>query len=160
MAVSLARLHAACLGARASLASTSGRRTSSRAKAQQRHGIFHRRRAGLAEHGVVQRHQPVLVVRAPWRSRLQAGVLELGAELRRDIGGHRDAAMPAMGHVAQRRAVLARDQQPVLAAGQCARGVGRIRLAVASFTPMMFGMLGQPRHGLDVISTIARPGML
>ena len=81
--------------------------------------------------------------RARSKSPSQAGILEFGAQLGRDIGRHRNAAMAAMGHVAQRRAVLARDQPPVLAAGAAARAMGRIRLAVASFTPMMFGMLGQ-----------------
>ncbi len=85
---------------------------------QQRSAELGRRRAGLAEHGVMQRHQFVLQLAGAVVIALETGILEFGAELGRDIGGDRDAARPAMGVVAHRRAVLARDQQPILATGQ------------------------------------------
>ena len=130
-----------------------------RAMSQQRDAIFDRRRTGFAEHGVMQGHQLVMQLAGPVIISPQAGVLELRAEFGRRIRGHRNAAMAAMRHIAQRGTILTRDQTPALAAGIRSR-VGRIRFAVASLTPMMAGCSDSRAMVSTLISTMARPGIL
>ncbi len=66
---------------------------------------------------LVQGHQLVLQFQRAGIVPRQCGVLEFGAELRRDIGGDRNAAMPAVGVIAKGRGILARKLDEIRAAG-------------------------------------------
>ena len=131
------------------------------AEAEQRAGIFDRRRARLARtsrRAAASAGPAAASARVP--GALQAGVLEIGAELGRDIGRHRDAAMPAMRHVAERGA----HPRPRSAASPCrrprARGSGapdwRSR---PSRRRCSRAWQAAPIVSTE-ISTMARPGML
>ncbi len=70
----------------------------------------------------MQRHQPVLQLAGLLPVALEAGVLEVGAQARRDVGGDRDAAHAAVRHEAEHGAVLARELDELFAAGEPLRG--------------------------------------
>src|SRR3546814_21121644 len=66
------------------------------ALAEQMGGILHGTRTGLAEHRLVQRHQPVADIPEVIEIALLPRQVQFGAEFRRDIRGHGDAADPAL----------------------------------------------------------------
>ena len=106
------------LGAHASEQGAIGRRTSSLQRPSGP-GELGRRRRGVEEQRLVQARSAGPAMRArrasrrPGRRRRRPR-----AGSGRDVGGHRDAAVAAVGHVAQRRRVVARQHHPVLAARQ------------------------------------------
>ncbi len=69
--------------------------------------VLGRCRIGLDEQGRMQRHQLVLQLQRRLVIAPQARALELGAQPRRHVRGHRDAAVPAMRHEAERGRILA-----------------------------------------------------
>ncbi len=77
---------------------TSGSRTSSPILPRSDSAYFTPVRVRLDEQRLMERHQPVLVGERAAVVAGEAGFLELGQELRRDVRGDRDAAVPAMGH--------------------------------------------------------------
>ena len=83
--------------------------------AEKRERIFGRRRIGLDEQRGVQRHQLVLQLERAGIIALEARGLEFGAQPRRHVRSHRDAAMAAMRHEAERGRVFARELVEVLA---------------------------------------------
>ena len=78
------------------------------AAAEQRHAVFDRRRARFHEQIDMQRGELVLQRERSCKVAAQASALELGAQPRRHVGRHRDAAVAAVGHEAERGDVLAR----------------------------------------------------
>ena len=81
-----------------SASGTSGSRTVSAQLPEHRQRVLGRRRIGLDEQRRVQRHQLVLQLERGGVVAPQAGALELGAQPRRHVRGHRDAAVAAMRH--------------------------------------------------------------
>jgi hypothetical protein len=118
------------------------------ANADQTGGVFHRRGVRLAEQHVVQWHQAVLQLARPDVVALGAGRLEVGAQTRRDIRRHRNAAHPAMRVEPQRRRIFAGNLNELAPAHRTllrdARDVGR-RVLNANDV----GNLGQPAHRVD-----------
>ncbi len=95
----------------------------------------------------MQAHQAVLPVEAGFPLALHAGVHEGGAGFRRDVGGDRDHAVAAMGHVAQGRGVVAGQQHPVGTAQQALHAdAGQVAGGVLDADDV--GQLGQARQGL------------
>ncbi len=78
---------------------------------------FDRRRVGLDEQRIVERHEAVLHLQGRRVIALEAGILHLRAQARRDIGGDRNAAMAAMRHEAESRRVLAGELDEIRAHG-------------------------------------------
>ncbi len=116
--------------------------------AEQRKRIFHRRRIGLDEQVDVQRHQLVLKLQRPGIIAALTGILEFRTEPRRHIGGHRNAAVAAMGVERQRRAVLTRELVEALAKRgallRCPHRIGGRVLHPGDVLQVI-----QPLHGLD-----------
>src|SRR5262245_24653867 len=75
--------------------------------ADQRHCILDRRRARFNEQVDMKWRELVLQLQRRREVALQASRLELGAEARRDVRRHRDTAMPAVSHEAERGDVFA-----------------------------------------------------
>src|SRR6202011_4389801 len=67
--------------------------------AEQRQGVFHRRRIGLHVEIGVQRHQLVVQLQRRCDIALLPRHMKFGAQPRRDVGGDRNAAVTAMRHV-------------------------------------------------------------
>lgn len=87
-----------------------------------RQRIFGAADAGLHEDRPVQRHQAVLILKRLGVITGKHCRLKLGTKARRDIGGDRNAADAAMGVKAERRAILARQLDKILAAGNALFG--------------------------------------
>src|SRR6185437_1424513 len=85
------------------------------ALADQRHRILDRRRTGFDEQVDVQRRELVLQPERGLEIALQAGALEFGAQSRRHVRRHRNTAMTAMRHEAERCDVLAGKLVEILA---------------------------------------------
>ena len=98
---------------------------------------------------LVQRHQLVLQLERRGDDRRAGTPMELGAQPRRHVRGHGDAAMAAMGHEAERGGVLARQLVEVRARAAARCCETRTMLAVASLTPAMFFSSNKPLHGVD-----------
>jgi hypothetical protein len=107
----------------------------------------------------VQRHQPVLVLQRLGVVAGQRRLLHLGAELRRHVRRHRDAADPALRVEAERGGVLAGKLDEILAAGARCFGT-RDRSPVASFTPTIRGSFASSPIVAGVMSITDRGGML
>ena len=86
---------------------TIGERTSSRMLPSSDSAYFVGAGLGSRKSARCSGIEPVLVVQRRREVAREAGRLELRAELRRDVGRDRDAAVPAMRHEAERRPVLA-----------------------------------------------------
>src|SRR5471030_2756942 len=74
--------------------------------AEQRRGIFHRTRARLAEHRVVRRRQALIDAHHSLEIAAMPRLVQIGAQARRDIRGHRDAAMATLREIRHHRDVL------------------------------------------------------
>src|SRR3974390_2618433 len=72
------------------------------ALAEHRQRVLGRGRIGFDEQVLMQRHQLVLQLQGAGVIPLQAGVLEFRAKPWRNVGSHRDAAVAAMRHEAER----------------------------------------------------------
>src|SRR5579885_2112883 len=75
--------------------------------AEYREAVFRARRIRIDEHGRMERREQVLYLERRGKIARKAGLMHLRALPRRNIGGHRDTAMPAMRHDGKRRHVLA-----------------------------------------------------
>ncbi|MPL67290.1 hypothetical protein SDC9_12981 [bioreactor metagenome] len=89
-----------------------------RAQAELRHRVFRAGDARFEEDRNMQRHQLVLILHRRHVIARQCRRLHLGAELRRDVRGDRDAADAAHGVEAERRRILARELDEIGPAGQ------------------------------------------
>src|SRR5258708_28835742 len=69
--------------------------------AEQRQGVFHRRRIGLDEEIGVQRHQLVVPLQRRCDVALLPGHMKFRTKPARDVGGARNAAVTAMGHAGE-----------------------------------------------------------
>lgn len=106
-----------------------------------------RGRRGVREQRAMQAEQAILPVERRLPVVAHGGVVEGGAQVRGDVGGHRDAAVPAVGHVAQRGQVVARQQHPVVAAQLALHGgAGHVGGRVLDADDV--GQLGQPAQGV------------
>src|SRR5437764_12053224 len=83
--------------------------------AKQRQRVLDRRGIAFDEEIGVEGHQLVVQLQRGGEIALLPGDMKFGAQPRRDIGGHRDAAVTAMRHVAEHGGVLARQLVEILA---------------------------------------------
>ncbi len=84
--------------------------------AQQVCTVFRTGGGALVEHGLVHRHQLHVDLLGALDRVLLPGLVHHGAELRRDVGGHADAAHTALGQIANGGAVFAGQQDEIITA--------------------------------------------
>src|SRR6266851_7985160 len=113
--------------------------------AEQRGSVLDRPRARLAEHRVVQRRQALIDPRHRLEIAALPRLVEVGAEPRRDIGGHRDAAMAALREIRHHGDVLARELAEIRADGEPgAQRPGEIHRRILDADDIL--QLGEPCH--------------
>ena len=78
------------------------------AELEQASGKFDWPRACLDEQGLVERHEPFVDASDLLEVAAAPGVVQIGAKCRRNIRGHRNAAVSTLGQERHHRRVLAR----------------------------------------------------